>query len=98
MEEFLQRMFLPVPTPHTQGMRSWGLYHPSTAEALAVCRVQVGQPPVAAPVRLDGQTVCAQRGDAHPERCPTCGQCLVCTAVIPREGAPPTGAGGVRAA
>jgi len=38
---------------------------------------------------LDWQTVCAQRGEAHPERCPTCGQRLVCTAVIPRGGAPP---------
>ena len=38
---------------------------------------------------LDWQTVCAQRGDAHPERCPTCGQLLVCTGVIPRGGALP---------
>jgi hypothetical protein len=38
---------------------------------------------------LDWQTVCAQRGDMHPERCPPCGQWLVCTAVLPRAGAPP---------
>jgi hypothetical protein len=41
------------------------------------------------PVYLDWQTVCAQRGEAHPERCPICGQRLVCTGVIPRGGAPP---------
>jgi hypothetical protein len=58
---------------------------------LAICRAHVGQPPVEAPVALDWQTVCAQRGDAHPERCPTCGQLLVCTSVIPRGGAPPPG-------
>jgi hypothetical protein len=42
-----------------------------------------------APPALDWQTVCAQRGEAHPEQCPTCGQLLVCTGVIPRGGAPP---------
>jgi len=59
------------------------------AEALAVCRTALGQPPVETPVPLTWQTVCAQQGDAHPERCPTCGQRLVCTSVIPRGGAPP---------
>ena len=48
-----------------------------------------GKPPVEVPVSVDWQTVCAQRGDAHPEQCPTCGQLLVCTGVIPRGGAPP---------
>jgi hypothetical protein len=38
---------------------------------------------------LAGQMVCAQRGARHPERCPTCGQLLVCTEVLPRAGAPP---------
>jgi hypothetical protein len=57
-----------------------------------VCRAQVGQPPVAVPTRLVWQTVCAQRGEAHPEQCPTCGQLLVGRAVIPRGGAPPAGA------
>jgi hypothetical protein len=41
------------------------------------------------PAVLDWQTVCAQRGDRPPERCPTCGQPLGCTGVIPRGGAPP---------
>jgi putative transposase len=87
--DFLQRWLLHVPVPQTRVVRSYGLYHPTQADALAICRAHVGQPPVEAPVALDWQTVCAQRGDAHPERCPTCGQRLVCTSVIPRGGAPP---------
>jgi hypothetical protein len=87
--DFLQRWLLHVPVPQTRVVRSYGLYHPTQAEALACCRAALGQPPVEAPVVLDWQTVCAQRGDRHPERCPTCGQLLVCTAVIPRAGAPP---------
>ena len=87
--DFLQRWLLHVPVPQTRVMRSYGLYHPSHAAALAVCRAALGQPPLEAPAVLDWQTVCAQRGDAHPERCPTCGQRLVCTGVIPRGGAPP---------
>jgi Putative transposase/Transposase zinc-binding domain len=86
---FLQRWLLHVPGPQTRVVRSYGLYHPSKAAALAVCRVALGQPPVEAPACLDWQTVCAQRGEAHPERCPTCGQLLVCLGVIPRGGAPP---------
>ena len=87
--DFLQRWLLHVPMPQTRVVRSYGLYHPSHAAALAVCRAALGQPPLEAPAALDWQTVCAQRGDAHPERCPACGQLLVCTEVIPRAGAPP---------
>jgi hypothetical protein len=57
--------------------------HPET---VAHCRTALGPPPVEPPPALDWQTVCAQRGDAHPEQCPTCGQLLVCTGVIPRGG------------
>jgi Putative transposase/Transposase zinc-binding domain len=85
----LQRWLLHVPGPQTRGVRSYGRYHPSHAAALAVCRAARGQPPLEAPAALDWQTVCAPRGDAHPERGPTCGQRLVCTGVIPRGGAPP---------
>jgi Putative transposase/Transposase zinc-binding domain len=87
--DFLQRWLLHVPLPQTRVVRAYGLYHPSHAAALAVCRAELGQPPLEAPAALDWQTVCAQRGDAHPERCPTCGQRLVGTGVIPRGGAPP---------
>lgn len=86
---FLQRWLLHVPIPQTRVVRSYGLYHPTQAAGLAVCRVHLGQAPVEVPVVLDWQTACAQRGEAHPERCPTCGHLLVCTGVIPRGGAPP---------
>src|SRR4029453_16926693 len=71
--DFLQRWLLHVPMPQTGVVRSYGLSHPSHASALAVCRVALGQPPLEVPAALDWQTVCAQRGDAHPERCPPCG-------------------------
>jgi hypothetical protein len=87
--DFLQRWLLHVPVPQTRTVRCYGLYHATQTAALALCRAALGQPPVVVPVGLDWQTVCAQRGEAHPERCPTCGQRLVCTGVIPRGGAPP---------
>jgi hypothetical protein len=96
--DFIQRVLLHVPAPHTQVVRTYGLYHHTKAADLARCRLQLGQPPVEAPVKLDWQTYCAQRGDAHPERCPTCGQLLVFTAIIPRGGAPPARRCGERAA
>jgi hypothetical protein len=96
--DFLQRWLLHVPLPQTRVVRSYGLYHPSHTAALAVCRAALGQPPLEAPAALDWQTVCAQRGEAHPEQCPTCGQRLVCTGVIPRGGAPPPVRAGERAA
>jgi hypothetical protein len=96
--DFLQRLLLHVPTPQTRVVRSYGLYHHTSADALAGCRAALGQPPVATPACLDWQTVCSQAGEAHPERCPTCGQRLVCTGVIPRGGAPPGLWAGERAA
>jgi hypothetical protein len=96
--DFFQRWLLHVPVPQTRVVRSYGLYHPTHAEVLAVCRAQLGQPPVQVPACLDWQTVCAQHGEGHPERCPTCGQLLVCTGVIPRGGAPPVAWAGERAA
>jgi len=95
---FLQRWLLHVPVPQTRVVRCYGLYHQTHAEALAVCRTALGQPPMETPVPLTWQTVCAPRGEAHPERCPTCGQLLVCTGVIPRGGAPPPVLAGERAA
>jgi hypothetical protein len=87
--DFLQRWLLHVPGPHTRVVRSYGLYHHAHTAALAHCRAALGQPPVEPPTDLAWHTVCAQRGDVHPEQCPTCGQLLVCTGVIPRGGAPP---------
>lgn len=96
--DFLQRVLQHVPPPGTQVVRSWGLYHARHADALTVCRAQLDQPPVVLPVRLDWQTVCAQRGDAHPEQCPICGQLLVCTMVLPRGGVSPPASSQERAA
>jgi Putative transposase/Transposase zinc-binding domain len=96
--DFLQRWLLHMPVPQTRPVRCYGLYHATQSAALALCRAALGQPPVVVPVGLDWQTGCAQRGEAHPERCPTCGQLLVCTGVIPRGGAPPLVLAGERAA
>ena len=96
--DFLQRWLLHVPVPQTRGVRSDGLYHPTQAEALAVCRAHLGPPPVEVPPPREGQTVCAQRGALHAECCPTCGQLLVRTGVIPRGGAPPSVPCGAQAA
>jgi len=96
--DFLQRWLQHVPLPQTRVVRCYGLYHHTHSAALARCRVHLGQPPVAVPAPLMWQTACAQRGDAHPERCPACGQLLVCTEVIPRAGAPPPGLAEARAA
>jgi hypothetical protein len=57
-----------------------------------------GPAPVVVPVVLAWQTACAQRGDAHPERCPACGQLLGCTGIMPRGGAPPPALARERAA
>src|SRR5438093_1063450 len=96
--DFLQRWLQHVPVPQSRVVRCYGLYHHTHMEALALCRADLGQPPVAMLEPLVWQTACAQRGDAHPERCPACGQLLVCTEVIPRAGAPPPGRAEERAA
>jgi hypothetical protein len=41
--DFLQRWLLHVPVPQTQVVRSYGLYHPTQAEDLAVCHTVLGQ-------------------------------------------------------
>ncbi len=96
--DFLQRWLPHVPVPQTRVVRCYGLSHHTHPEALARCRAHLGQPPVAMPEPLVWQTLGAQRGEAHPERCPTCGHLLVCTSVIPRGGAPPAALPGNRAA
>ena len=88
-EDFLQRLLRHVPPPKTRVVRCYGLYHHSHGDALATCRTQLGQPLVVVATKLDWQSVCAQRGEAHPERCPSCGVLLVCTVVLPRAGSPP---------
>ena len=81
--DFLQRWLWHVPVPQTRTVRCYGLYHARRPRRWRCA------------ARRSGtrrwwsrwgwmQTVCAQRGEAHPRRCPTCGQLLVCTGVIPR--------------
>jgi len=89
VEEFIRRYLLHVPIPGSRVVRAYGLYAPTKGEALAVCREQVGQGPVSTPVALDWQTACSQQGTEHPERCPVCGQRLVCLGLIPRLCIPP---------
>jgi Putative transposase/Transposase zinc-binding domain len=82
--DFIGRYLRHVPAPGTRVVRAYGLYAPTQGEALTVARMQLGQEPVAAPVVLDWQTACSQRGAEHPECCPICGQRLVCRGMIPR--------------
>jgi hypothetical protein len=89
LEQFIGRWRLHVPPPGAVLVRCWGLYAHTQGIALAVCRQQLGQGPVEAPPPWEWPRACAERGEAHPERCPLCGQRLVCTALIPRVGVPP---------
>ena len=94
LEQFIGRWLLHVPPVGAVLVRCWGLYAHSQGPALALCRQQLGQGPVEEPPRVDWQRGCEERGEAHPERCPVCGRQLVCTALIPRAGAPPPAAMG----
>jgi hypothetical protein len=89
IEEFIGRYRRHVPAPGPRVVRSYGLYAPTKQETLAVCREHLGQGPVEAPVVLDGQTACQARGDDHPERCPVCGQGLMCRGVVLPARSPP---------
>jgi hypothetical protein len=82
--EFIGRSVRHVPAPGTRVVRASGLSAPTQGEALGVARTPLGQGPVAAPIVLDWQTACRQRGAEHPECCPICGPRLVCRGMIPR--------------
>ena len=98
VSDFMQRVLLHVPAPRMQVVRFYGLYHHTQSVGLCQCRADLGQAPVVEPEKLDWRTYGAQRDDAHPEQCPICGQRLVCSAIIPRGGAPPGEWSGERAA
>jgi hypothetical protein len=89
LEQFLGRWLLHVPPPHAVLVRCWGLYAHTQGAALARCRQELGQGPVEVPEPVDGQPDARQGAEVPPERCPVCGQPLVCTALIPRAGVPP---------
>ena len=89
IEACIRRYRVPVPAPGTRVVRSSGLDAPTQGEALAGCREQLGQGPVAKPGVLDWQMACRDRGDAHPERCPRCGRRRVRLGVIRPARIPP---------
>lgn len=92
LEQFIGRWLLHVPPVGAVVVRSWGLYAHTQGAALARCREQLGQGPMEAPESRDWQADGDQGGEGHGECCPVCGQRLVCTALVPRAGAPPPAA------
>ena len=94
LAQFIGRWRLHVPPPGAVRVRCWGLYAHTQGAARAVCRPQLGQGPVEMPSQWDWQRACAERGEAHPERCAVCGQRLVCVALVPRASAPPPAVAG----
>jgi Putative transposase/Transposase zinc-binding domain len=94
IEPFIGRWLLHVPPAGAVRVRCWGLYAHNQGDELAVCRSQLGQGPVEVPAPPDGPHADDSWGEAPPERCPVCGQSLVCTALLPRAGVPPPAATG----
>lgn len=92
LEQFIGRWLLHVPPVGAVVVRSWGLYAHTQGAALARCRQQLGQGPMEAPESRAWQADGDPWGEAPGECCPVCGQRLVCTALIPRAGAPPLAA------
>jgi Putative transposase len=88
LEQFLGRWLLHVPPARAVPVRCWGLYAHTQGEELARCRQQLGQGPVQTPEPLDGLREGERGGEAHPDCFPVCRQRLVCTALLPRAGAP----------
>jgi hypothetical protein len=89
LEQFIGRWLLHVPPARAVRVRCWGLYAHTQGAALALCRQQLGQGPVEAPAPRDGPHEGEAWDEAPSERCPVCGQRLVCTALLPRAGVPP---------
>ena len=99
VEEFMRRVLEHVVPSRTQVVRFYGLYHASKADALSRLQAELGQAPEGVEERASWQAVCARQGDLHPERCPVCGEWLVCTGTVARrEGVGPPEVDTVRAA
>ena len=86
---FIGRWRLHVPPPGAVRVRGWGLYAHTQGNALAHCRQQLGQEPVAIPPVWDAPGESAGGAEEQPACCPVCGQRLVGTGLIPRAGIPP---------
>jgi hypothetical protein len=89
LEQFIGRWLLHVPPRRAVLVRGWGLYARSQGDALARCRLQLGQGALDSPAVLDAPHPGAGEGEVPPECCPVCGQRLVCTTLLPRVGVPP---------
>ena len=74
--EFMKRMLRHVPEPGLHLCRVYGLFAPGKRPELNAARALLGQLPVQAEGLLTWQTLCAQAGPEHPERCPVCGKLL----------------------
>ena len=84
IEQFIARFLQHVPRPNAIMVRSYGLYHHTKKDDLALCRHMIGQPPIEDTQFIDWQAYCGERGEDHPELCPVCGKRLVCTQTFPR--------------
>lgn len=80
----IRRSLMPVPPPGPRVVRGSGLYAPTKGAALARCRAQLGQEPVAMPAVLAWQTAGGQRGAEPPASGPVGAQRLVCRGMILR--------------
>jgi hypothetical protein len=94
VEPFIGRWRLHVPPSRAVLVRCWGLSAHTQGEALALCRPQVGQAPVPGPEPVALHPPIPPEVEAFCERCPVCGQLLVCTALMRRAGVPPPAAKG----
>jgi Putative transposase/Transposase zinc-binding domain len=94
LEQFIGRWRLHVPPSRAVLVRCWGLYAHTQGEALALCRQQLGQGAVPGPEPVALHPPIPPEVDASCERCPVCGQPLVCTALVRRAGVSPPAAKG----
>ena len=88
LEQFIGRWLLHVPPPRAVLVRCWGLYAHTRAQRWRRAGSSSARGRWRRPSLWIGRR-CEERGEAHPECCPVCGQRLVCTALIPRAGVPP---------
>ena len=90
LDQFIGRWLLHVPPAGAVLVRGWGLYAhtqgaqpwPSAGSKWAKGREEV-------PPTTGGTHAGETWGEVPAERCPVCGQPLVCTALVPRAGVPP---------
>ncbi len=82
IQTFIGRYLQHVPLPNSVMVRSYGLYHHSLGEELALCREILGQPPLENQKFLDWQTLWQKGSDEQPDRCPVCGKRLITLEIL----------------